>query len=89
MGFENPLGQEIEIFEKKGTVIGVVKDYHFESLHTAIRPLVLRFSQGDQNYLYAKIRSGKFLALVIALSTVMIHTAKAALVNPTISLKYE
>jgi putative ABC transport system permease protein len=57
MGFENPLGQEIEIFEKKGTVIGVVKDYHFESLHTAIRPLVLRFGEGGQNYLYAKIIS--------------------------------
>jgi putative ABC transport system permease protein len=57
MGFENPIGQEIEIFEQKGTVIGVVKDYHFESLHTAIRPLVLRFGQGGQNYLYAKIRS--------------------------------
>ncbi len=57
MGFENPLGQEIEIFEKRGTVIGVVKDYHFESLHSVIRPLVLKYGEGGQTYLYAKIRS--------------------------------
>jgi putative ABC transport system permease protein len=57
MGFDNPLGQEIEVFEKKGTVIGVVKDFHFESLHSEIRPLVLKFAEGGQAYLYAKIRS--------------------------------
>ena len=57
MGFENPLGQEIEVFEKKGTVIGVFKDYHFESLHSEIRPLVLKFAEGGQAYLYAKVKA--------------------------------
>lgn len=57
MAFDNPLGQEIEIFEKKGIVIGVVKDFHFESLHSEIRPLVLKFAVGGQTYLYAKIES--------------------------------
>lgn len=57
MGFDNPLGQEIEVFEKKGIVIGVVKDFHFESLHSEIRPLVLKFAEGGQTYLYAKIKS--------------------------------
>jgi len=56
MGFANPLGQEIEVFDKKGAVIGVVKDYHYESLHSPVGPLVLRFAEGGQAYLYAKIQ---------------------------------
>jgi len=56
MGFANPLGQEIEVFDKKGIVIGVVEDYHYESLHSPVGPLVLRFAEGGQTYLYAKIQ---------------------------------
>jgi len=56
MGFANPLGQEIEVFDKKGIVIGVVEDYHYESLHSPVGPLVLRFAEGGQTYLYTKIQ---------------------------------
>jgi putative ABC transport system permease protein len=43
---EDPLGKEIEALMsltefKKYRVIGVVKDYHFQSLHEEIRPLIL------------------------------------------------
>jgi len=43
---DNPLGQQIEVFMsldkmKRFKVIGVVKDYHFESLHKEIEPLIL------------------------------------------------
>jgi len=56
MGFANPLSQEIEVFDEKGPVIGVVKDYHYESLHSPVGPLVLRFAEEGQTYLYAKIQ---------------------------------
>jgi len=43
---DDPLGKEIDAFMsltefKKYRIIGVVKDYHFQSLHEEIRPLVL------------------------------------------------
>jgi putative ABC transport system permease protein len=43
---EDPLGKEIECFMdinkmKKYKIVGVVKDYHFQSLHDPIRPLIL------------------------------------------------
>jgi len=43
---DKALGQQIEVFmsteeKKKYTVVGVVKDYHFASLHEEIQPLVL------------------------------------------------
>ncbi len=43
---DNPLGQQIEVFlsldkRKRYRVIGVVQNYHFESLHKEIDPLIL------------------------------------------------
>jgi putative ABC transport system permease protein len=38
--WKNPIGQQISLVmrENKYTVVGVVKDYHFESLHEKIKP---------------------------------------------------
>lgn len=45
-GWDNPLGKKVNWDgEKQGTVIGVVKDFHFKSLHTEITPLVIHMDQ--------------------------------------------
>jgi ABC-type antimicrobial peptide transport system permease subunit len=41
MGLKNPVGTPAQVFGKKGTIVGVIKDYHFQSLHEPIRPLML------------------------------------------------
>ncbi len=43
LGFNNPIGETVTIPDApfQATVIGVVKDFHFRSLHEAIGPLVL------------------------------------------------
>jgi predicted permease len=41
MGLKNPVGQTIRRFGKNTQVIGVVKDFHFESLHEPISPCYL------------------------------------------------
>jgi putative ABC transport system permease protein len=58
------VGQEI-IFEGnetnvRGTVIGVVKDFHFQSLHEPIRPLIFGFTKDAFNYILVKIKPGNF-----------------------------
>ncbi|GAB3949015.1 ABC transporter permease [Spirosoma harenae] len=40
MGYKQPIGKPINWGNQKGTIVGVVKDFHFQSLHTAIRPLI-------------------------------------------------
>ncbi|NQU53211.1 MAG: ABC transporter permease [Bacteroidetes bacterium] len=40
MGFENPIGQELTVYGRKGTIIGVTNDFHFSSLHNKIEPLI-------------------------------------------------
>lgn len=41
MGLKNPVGQILETNGGKGTIVGVVKDFHFESLHNPIAPAII------------------------------------------------
>lgn len=60
---DNALGKEIEIFMsmnsmKKYKIVGVVKDYHFQSLHEKIQPLALyNANPYGGNYYRLSIRS--------------------------------
>lgn len=44
-GWEEPLGMRFEFQDNEWTVIGVVKDFHYKSLHTVIMPLVIRLNR--------------------------------------------
>ena len=60
MGMTSPVGQKISMSLGKkieGTVIGVVKDFHTESLQTPVRPFVLICSRGASQMLI-RIRPG-------------------------------
>jgi ABC-type lipoprotein release transport system permease subunit len=41
MGLKNPIGKWVSAWKKKGHVIGVVKDFHTQSLHERISPILL------------------------------------------------
>lgn len=44
LGFIDPekaLGQAVEVMGKKASIIGVIKDYHFEGLQQPLRPLLM------------------------------------------------
>ena len=58
MELENPVGEQIEFLEQKGTVIGIIKDYHFRSLHSKIAPLLLTLSEKGQDYMSIKVVPG-------------------------------
>ena len=58
-GMKNPVGKQIEFFRGKGRVIGLMKDYHLNSLHQAIMPLVVCFDVRMSQYLLAKTRPGQ------------------------------
>ncbi len=55
MGLKNPVGQVIKFHERPGTVIGVVKDFHFESLHKELEPALLRYDTEESAMIYAKV----------------------------------
>lgn len=41
MGLKNPVGQTLESNGYKGKIVGVVKDFHFESLYNPIGPMII------------------------------------------------
>ena len=52
---ENPLGRRLTIEEEEGTVIGVVRDYHFKDLYfMTITPAVIRLKPERANYMLVK-----------------------------------
>jgi putative ABC transport system permease protein len=57
-GMEDPIGKKFTLWNRTGPIIGVVKDYHFKSLHAKIEPLVLRmFHKNWNRYVIMSIRS--------------------------------
>ncbi|MEJ7645325.1 MAG: ABC transporter permease [Chryseolinea sp.] len=57
-----PLNETLDNFtrdHRKGKIVGVVKDYHFASLHEEIEPLIMEYEPGAIGYLTLKIRAGK------------------------------
>jgi ABC-type antimicrobial peptide transport system permease subunit len=56
IGYRNPVGQPLTFWGKKGTIIGVIRDFHFNSLHEQINPLELRFGE-NVSYGSALIRT--------------------------------
>jgi putative ABC transport system permease protein len=47
IGYKDPIGKRLTFWQKKGTIVGVVRNFHFNSLHDPIRPLVIRFGETD------------------------------------------
>jgi putative ABC transport system permease protein len=59
-GFKNgTAGQDLTMWEKKGKIIGVVKDFNFGSLHSPIEPLVMRVNGGWRNCLLVRAKPGQ------------------------------
>lgn len=46
IGYDDPIGMPLTFWDIKGTIIGVVEDFHFNSLHVPIEPLVIRLNDG-------------------------------------------
>lgn len=55
-GWKQPLGQSIKGFMHDGKVVGVIKNFHYYSLHNAVEPLVLVYSHMTPNSLMLKIK---------------------------------
>jgi len=59
IGWENPVGKTIDIGSgSPGQVIGVVEDFHFESLHSEIKPLVIPFMRWRPQYIAVRMEAG-------------------------------
>ena len=59
MGWKHPVGEKIEGFDHKGRVIGVVKNFHYSSMHNPIVPLVMIYTSSKPSSVFVKIMPDK------------------------------
>jgi putative ABC transport system permease protein len=58
-GWDDPIGKTIQVLDDRPitkTIIGVVRDFHVESLHKKIEPVFFEFAPSSSRYISVKIR---------------------------------
>ena len=70
MGLESPIGKGFRAFGIDGTIIGVVKDFNYKSLHIEIEPLFMAVLPQYYSYLCARINEGSVEGVVAAMNKI-------------------
>ncbi len=47
IAYKDPVGKPLTFWQKKGSIIGVIKDFHFASLHVPVNALIIRLGEND------------------------------------------
>jgi predicted permease len=58
MGLADPVGQRMQMFRREGTIVGVVKDFHFRPLRVAIQPIVFELRPSARSWAFIRIAPG-------------------------------
>jgi len=69
MHLKNPIGQPATLYGAKKQIIGIVKDFNYESLYKKIGPLAIGFRDKNSN-IFIRIRAGKEKEALSQLATV-------------------
>lgn len=67
MRLAQPIGKIFNLWGKDYQIIGVVKDFHFESLHKVVQPMFFKFNPEQTNRIMVKISAGKEKSTIAAL----------------------
>ena len=60
IGNDHPVGRSLTMNGHKATIIGVLKDFHFRSLHEPIRPMIMTVGEkGDYGTILVRTQTGK------------------------------
>ncbi len=84
IGLNDPIGKTITWGRHEGQIIGVMKDFHFNSLHETIEPLIMRL---DENWTWGtilvRIKAGKTKESIASLQKICKQ------VNPKFPFTYQ
>jgi hypothetical protein len=60
IGYKDPIGQPLKFWGREGRIVGVVEDFHFQSLHDAVKPIILRLADtSNWGIFLVRIQAGK------------------------------
>ena len=71
-GWDKPIGRQVDwdYGTKTGAVIGVVKDFHFASLHDEIQPLMMHIAPTYFRYLAVRLKPGNIPATLSSIKKI-------------------
>ena len=59
MGLEDPVGERFGLWGNEYKIIGIVKDFHFQSLHNEVKPFFFRITPREMDKVLVKLEEGK------------------------------
>lgn len=59
MGLKDPIGKTVKLWGQDRHIIGVIKDFHYESLHENFKPVFLILDPNNTYRMMARITAGK------------------------------
>jgi len=71
IGYANPIGKNLAFRGIQGKIIGVLKDFHFSSLHEQIKPLIVPFNARETNgFALIRTQPGKTKEAIASLENI-------------------
>lgn len=64
MGITNPIGKEIMVDGGKSHIVGIARDFHFNSMHEAIKPFIFKLSPQETMLAIVKIQPDQLPATI-------------------------
>jgi len=66
----NAVGKQVKFWNGNGTIIGVMKDFHIASLHTAIKPLIICLMPTNTFYMMIRLQAGQTKEALAAINRI-------------------
>jgi len=67
MGLKDPIGKTVTLWGSPRTIVGVVKDFHFQSFHEKVKPLFFNLAPQGTWMVMMKVEPGKEAAVIAQL----------------------
>lgn len=78
MGFENPVDKPLTLWKnRKGKIIGMVKDFHFQDVHTKVEPLFMLYDPDWFNVIFVRYKEGQLSGALKAMEKISKQYATA------------
>ncbi len=71
IGYSKPVGQPLAMGERTGKIIGLLKDFHFNSMHQSIEPLVIRLADNQKwGTILVRVKAGDTKKVLTSLESI-------------------
>ena len=58
LGYEDPIGKSVTLYDRRGPIVGIIKDFNYKSAHKQIEPLILRIEPRRDRHVFVRISGG-------------------------------